>query len=159
MLAWNGACSWGRTVTLRNRKPAATTPEPTSSAGRLYVAIVSRNPDTSHGLDSYLRAAGVPSHCTRELRDIESVAPECARAAVIFPDDYVAPDIIVFLRQLREVRPRLLALLVTSEPQRFRGVTAADGRSLPPITLPKPSFGWDILDAIRAHAERIPEPI
>ena len=50
-------------------------------------------------------------------------------------------------------RPRFLALLVTREPRRYRAVIEADARSVTPLVLPKPSFGWDILDAIRAHAE------
>ena len=119
----------------------------------IYVAIVSKNLDTIQGLESYLRVAGVPSHCVRALRDVEAVAPACATAAVIFPDDFVEDEVLTFVRRLRGERPRLLALLVTRTPNRFRGVAVADGKSLPPLLLPKPSFGWDILDAIRAHAE------
>ncbi len=116
-----------------------------------YVTIVSNNPETLDGLQAYLAEAGVPSHCTRAIGDLAMVAPDCATAAVIFPDDFADNAVISLLRQLRKTRPRLLALLVTREPQRFRAVLDADDRSLPPIALPKPSFGWDILDAIRAH--------
>jgi chromate transporter len=55
--------------------------------------------------------------------------------------------------RLRASRPRLLVVLVTGAPQRFAAVLEPDGRSVPPIVLPKPAFGWSILDAIRAHAQ------
>ncbi len=143
------------TVPLHNRRPSTSRPpEP----ARIYVTIVSKNPETIHGLESYLRGAGVPSHCARALRDIDAVAPACATAAVIFPDDFESADVLAFMRHLRGARPRLLALLVTREPGRFQAVAGGDGRSLPPLVLPRPSFGWDILDAIRAHAETALEP-
>jgi hypothetical protein len=119
----------------------------------VYVAIVSNNPETLDGLQSYFKQAGVPSHGTRAVHDLGMVAPEFATAAVIFPDDFKSDEALLLVRELRRLRPRLLALIVTREPNRFRSVTDADGRSLPPIVLPRPSFGWDILDAIRAHAQ------
>jgi hypothetical protein len=100
-----------------------------------------------------LGSAGVPSHCTRAIANLELAAPDCAGATVIFPDDFPDAEVIAFVRKLRRAHPRLLSLLVTSEPQRFRAIAEADGRSMPPIVLPKPSFGWDILDLIRAHAD------
>ena len=81
------------------------------------------------------------------------VAPKRANAAVIFPDDFEDREMLKLVRLLRRTRPRLLSLIVTREPQRFRDVVQADGRSLPPIILAKPSFGWEILDAIRAHSD------
>jgi hypothetical protein len=120
---------------------------------RVYVSIVSANPETLDGLHSYLCGAGVSSHCTRGVQDLALVAPELATAAVIFPDDFENEEVLVLLRALRRARPRLLSLIVTRAPQCFRDVVQDDGRSLPPVVLPKPSFGWDILDAIRAHSE------
>jgi len=124
-----------------------------TSRSPIYVSIVSANPETLDGLQVYFGAAGVPSHCTRAVRDLDLVAPACATAAVIFPDDFHGPEVQKLLRELRSARPRFLSLLVTREPQRFRDLAKADGRSIPPIILPKPSFGWDILDAVRAHAD------
>lgn len=119
----------------------------------LYVSIVSANPETLDGLQAYLSGAGVPSHGTRTVPDLAVVVPEWATAAVIFPDDFENEEVLIFVRELRRARPRVLSLIVTREPQFFRGAVQDDGRSLRPIVLPKPSFGWDILDAIRAHSE------
>jgi hypothetical protein len=118
---------------------------------RTYVTIVSKNPVTMDALESYFRSAGVFSHGVRLADDLQAIAPDFANATVIFPDDFDEADILSLLRQLRRVRPRLLALLVTREPQRFLSAIEPDGTSLPPIVLPKPSFGWDIVDTIRAH--------
>jgi hypothetical protein len=120
-----------------------------------YVSIVSANPETLDGLHAYLCGAGVLSHCTRTLQDL-AIAPSSAKAAIIFPDDFEHHEVVALVRELRRTRPRLLSLIVTREPQRFRDVVQADGRSLPPIVLPRPSFGWDILDAIRAHSDAAP---
>lgn len=121
-----------------------------------YVSIVSANPETLDGLQSYLGGAGVPAHCTRALQDLEIVAPQSATAAVLFPDDFDDDQALTLVRQLRRTRPRLLFLIVTRAPHRFRNLLKPDGRSLTPVLLPKPTFGWDILDAIRAHAEEWP---
>jgi hypothetical protein len=118
----------------------------------IYVSIVSANPETLDGLQSYLGEAGVPSHCTGAVRDPATAAPPFAIAAVIFPDDFEQEAVRALMQQLRRTRPDLLSLIVTREPQRFVEMVQPDGRSLPPIMLPRPAFGWDILDAIRAHA-------
>jgi hypothetical protein len=117
-----------------------------------YVSIVSANPETLDGLHAYFEGAGVSSHCTSAVRNLDRVASRCATAAVLFPDDFDDGDVLALVKQLRRARPRLFLLIVTRQPQRFRDVAKPDGRSLPPIILPKPSFGWDILDAIRAQS-------
>jgi hypothetical protein len=80
------------------------------------------------------------------------VAPKCATATVIFPDDFEETVVLRLVAELRRKRPHLLTLLVTRAPNRFRPVLSDDDRSLTPIVLPKPSFGWDILDALRGHS-------
>ncbi|MGD0673860.1 MAG: hypothetical protein ABSC94_00485 [Polyangiaceae bacterium] len=117
------------------------------------MSIVSANPETLDGLQAYLGGVGVSSRCTRVVEDIDMVAPPRATAAVIFPDDFDDERVLPVVRQLRRMRPRLFSLIVTRNPRRFRDVSKPDGRSLPPIMLPKPFYGWDILDAIRAHAD------
>jgi len=122
-----------------------------SSARSLYVTVISDNPETIDGLHGYLSRAGVASRAIRALRDASTIPPS-AIAVVIFPDEFGRNDVVASINALRAARPRLLILIVTSAPQHFRSVLKPDGRSLPPIALPKPTFGWTILDAIRAHA-------
>jgi hypothetical protein len=131
---------------------------PPNTVGPPYVVIVSKNPATIRALEAYLRTAGVPTHSGRALRAVEAVTLARATAAVLFPDDLRQEGVTAFVRRLREVRPRLLVVLVTRQPQRFVSIVQADGRSLPPLVLPRPSFGWDILEAIRSYVNASQEP-
>jgi hypothetical protein len=117
-----------------------------------HVTVVSNNPETLDELSGYLGRAGVPAHCTRAIEDVSLVAPDFATAAVIFPDDFAESVVVALVAELRVKRPRLLILFITRAPNRLRSILRADDRSLPPIVLPRPSFGWDILDAIRIHS-------
>jgi hypothetical protein len=115
------------------------------------VSIVASNSETLDGLQTYLQQAGVPSHSTRAVQDLAMGSPEFATVTIFFPDDFAESDALKFLGRLREHRPHVLVLLITRQPDRFRKAIVADGKSTLPIILPKPSFGWDILDVIRAH--------
>jgi hypothetical protein len=121
-------------------------------AHALYVSIVSANVETLDRLQAYFGAAGVHARCTRAVHDLEHAAPTHATATVIFPDELDLERVCTFVRELRRHRPRTLALIVTREPQRFHALSRDDGRSPAPVVLPRPSFGWELLDAIRAHA-------
>ena len=123
----------------------------TSSKTSICVTVVAESAETIDGLHSYLGGAGVESRAIRAVRDA-SIVPVKSTAVVIFPDEFDVDDVAASITSLRAARPRLLILLVTGAPQRFRTALEPDGHSLPPIVLPKPAFGWTILDAIRAHA-------
>jgi DNA-binding response OmpR family regulator len=116
------------------------------------VVVVADNHETLDGLHKYLTEAGAASTVSRGLRGV-ALGPDVA-ALVVFPDGFDEDEVADCVRSLRKARPRLLIVLVTAAPQRFASIVAPDGRSLPPIVLPKPAFGWTILDAIRAHLNR-----
>lgn len=118
----------------------------------LLVTIIAESRETIDGLHSYLQGAGVSARCTRALGDVAKVPPS-ATAVVLFPDEFDEREVLTRLRALRAQRPRALLVLVTSTPQRWSPALERDGRALPPVVLPKPAFGWSILDAIREHAE------
>lgn len=127
----------------RSRKPESPPP---------YVTIVSKNPETLDGLQQYLGHAGIPSRTTRAVRDISLVAPAHATATVIFPDDFAEEAVLALVAELRRKRPHLLTLLITQAPIRFRSAFFADDARLTmPTIMPKPLFGWLILDAIRGQ--------
>jgi hypothetical protein len=117
-----------------------------------YVTIVSRNRETTDGLHQYLGRAGITSRSTQAVDDVACVAPDDATAVVIFPDDFAEEAVLALVAELRRRRPRLVTVLVTQAPNRFLSALSADDERLPlPTVMPKPSFGWTILDAIRGE--------
>jgi hypothetical protein len=114
------------------------------------VSVVASNVETVASLRQYLTGAGVSSQPALALHDPIGAL---ANAVVIFPDDFELAAVVAWLQAIRQTRPRLLIVLVTGTPQHFRAAVSPDGTSLPPVVLPKPAFGWTILDAIRAERE------
>jgi hypothetical protein len=119
----------------------------------LHVTIVANNEGTLRGLQDYFAEAGVEAQGTRAIAELSGLGP-ATTAVVLFPDDFDDEDVTRTLAMLRRSRPRVLIVLVTREPQKFPD--GADGRARAPLVLPKPSFGWSILDAIRASSEGLP---
>jgi hypothetical protein len=118
---------------------------------QLHVAIVSRNPDTIEGLESYLRGAGVTTCSTRTLRRASTLATAVS-AVVLFPDDFAWDATVTTLAECRAKSPRVPFVLVTRTPQRFEALVSADAAALS-VVVPKPAWSWTILDAIRAHVD------
>ena len=113
----------------------------------LRVTIVSANAETADGLRSYLCGAGVEATSTAELS-----MPHAERtldAAVYFPDEYGAEDVLEVIRKLRRAHARLLVVIVTRQPHTFVRALDDDEGGRAPIVIPKPAWGWTILDAIR----------
>jgi hypothetical protein len=120
-----------------------------------YVTIVAGNPQTIDVLYSYFERAGLTASATSELEAVAMI-PSAATAVVLFPDDFGASEVAARLLTLRRARPKLLIVLVTGAPQHLGAALAPDGRSVPPLVLPKPAFGWTILDAIRGRQNDVP---
>ncbi|MBK8170218.1 MAG: hypothetical protein IPK60_07710 [Sandaracinaceae bacterium] len=116
-----------------------------------YVTVIAENRETIDGLHGYLQNAGVASRTSRALQDATAVPPAIT-AVVLFPDEFDVAQVVKRVSSLRATRPQLLIVVVTSTPQRFRPALDADPNSRLPIVLPKPAFGWTILDAIRVQA-------
>jgi len=116
----------------------------------VQVTIVAANAKTLFGLQTYLSQAGLGTRGTRRLGSLDSGT--CS-AIVFFPDEFSCNDVLREVTRLRRDRPTMLQLLVTREPQRYAELTDADGPELVPIVIPKPAWGWTILDAIRLAVE------
>jgi len=116
----------------------------------LQVTIVAANAETLCGLQAYLSQAGLGTRGTRRLGNVGSGT--CS-AIVFFPDEFARNDVLREMTRLRRDRPTMLQLLVTREPQRYAELSDADDPELAPIVIPKPAWGWTILDAIRLAVE------
>jgi hypothetical protein len=114
---------------------------------RLEVAIFSSNVETLDGLQAYLDAAGLIARVGRRLEDLARLATHHLAACVVFPDDFPWEAVVSLIAELDERHPRALAILVTSHPKRL-----VDRRSgARTLVVPRPAWGWAILDAIRQH--------
>jgi malonyl CoA-acyl carrier protein transacylase len=118
----------------------------------LHVTIVSGNAETLDGLEAYLRRAGVTTNGTKHIEKMSEMTPSASSAVLLFPDDFHSELMLSALAALRLERPKILPVLVTREPQRFESLPTARGGVLP-LVVPKPVWGWTILDAIRARLD------
>jgi hypothetical protein len=118
----------------------------------LKVTVIGHNAGTVEALRRYLDGAGATSSASRTLAATRTITGSTA-AVIVFPDEFAAQDVVASVLALRTAHPSVLVMLVTSVPQSFAAAMASDGRSVPPLTLPKPAFGWTIVDVIRAHVE------
>lgn len=114
------------------------------------VAIVSANPETLDGLQSYLHGAGVAARGTRRLEDCASLSAPTTMAVVLFPDDFSTESVMAAVVDLGARGPGILRVLVTGHPKTFEAL--AQGRRNV-LVVPRPVWGWTILDAIRAHVD------
>jgi len=116
----------------------------------VYVTIVASRAETLDGLQTYLSLAGLGARGTRRLDDFWR---EPCTAVVLFPDEFLVKDVLRELARLRREQPRVLSILITREPQRYVDSVGVEGAGLAPIVIPKPAWGWTILDAIRLALE------
>jgi hypothetical protein len=120
----------------------------------IVVAIVADNPKTLDGLEAYLRRAGLTTSGTTRIEKMPAMTPP-ASVVVLFPDDFAPEDVSSALAILRSRRPKTLAVLVTKEPRRFESLPSGES-DVVPLVVPKPVWGWTILDAIRARLDEKP---
>jgi hypothetical protein len=127
------------------RMSASKTPAP------LEVVIIAASRATVAELGTYLSNAGVVAGTAAALTGPAAI-PASVDAVILFPDELEVAEVTAGIAALRRARPRLLLVVVTGAPQRLRPALDPDGRSFPPIVLPRPAFSWTILDAVREHA-------
>ena len=143
----------GRGARLEWSLPSGAQSRMAASPPTPQVVVVSDNPETIDGLQGYFVGVGIQACSARSLGS-EDAVPAGTTALVVFPDEFPMPEIVEELVALREEQPGLLLLLVTAHPQHFVALSR-DGRPAHPIVLPKPVFGWIIVDAIRMHAQGV----
>jgi len=114
-------------------------------APAVQVTIVASSAETLDGLQAYLSRAGLGARCTRELADAH--ADPCS-AVVFFPDDFSCEEVIGALERLWRERPSVLPLVITGEPERYLRVGLTEGKGHALVVMPRPAWGWMILDAI-----------
>ena len=120
------------------------------ATGSQHVAIVSANPETLDGLQGYLQSAGVAARGTRRLEDCADLKAPAVVAVVLFPDDFSTESVMAAVLDLDVRGPSILRVLVTGHPKTFDALVEGRRNIL---VVPRPVWGWTILDAIRAHVD------
>lgn len=115
------------------------------------VLVVSGNPETLDGLHEYFSQTGIASSSRRTLNPLAELAAHI-HALVVFPDDYPSHEVSAYLSLVRTRRPDLTLVIITREPTLYAEMKALDGHPLGAIVLPRPAFGWTIVDALRLSA-------
>jgi hypothetical protein len=128
-------------------------PKPESGAKQLTMGIITNNDQTAAELHRYFQEVGTRTtrlpnlHHMREHQDeIKGLA-----AVLLFPDDFKPQIVSEILIWLSMHNPTLLQLIVTRQTQYY---TQSPTEKVVPkyrFVMPKPTFVWLILDAIRAH--------
>jgi len=136
-------------ATCRPRGRTKNTVIPRQKRRALGITIVSKN--TEPIVEAYLRRAGVSIHRTRSIERAADTVPPSAAAVVFFADDFRALEVAAALTVLGARLPKVLVVLVTADPASFLSLPSSDAAAS--LVLPKPVWGWTILDAIRAHLE------
>lgn len=98
-----------------------------------HVTVVASSAETLDGLQAYLSRAGLNVRGTRKLEMAD--ADPCS-AIVYFPDDFATEDVLRELHRLSRRQPRVLSLLVTSEPQRYSPIAETGGEGPAPSSCP-----------------------
>lgn len=116
----------------------------------LDVVIVSANARTVDELARYLTGVGLAARGCAEPSRLAARGRR-AGAVVLFPDELEPSALRAALAELRRRRPDVALVFVTSRPHEIEQLAE---RSSGDAVLPKPSFGWAIVDALRAAAAR-----
>jgi hypothetical protein len=117
--------------------------------------VISSSPETLDGLTAYFSGAGVSCESRRDANPLAELPPS-ARAIVAFPDDFPGHEISAYLALVGMRRPDLALVIVTRNAAAYTALRTTDGRPLNVTVLPRPAFGWTILDVIRAALEPMP---
>lgn len=113
--------------------------------------VVCDDDDTLVRMRDYLCRAGVETRATRHLADIWGQL--AAQSVVLWPDDFDTDEVLDALRKLLlNVRSRFV-IIITAEPRLFEPLLEAleDPESV--VIMPKPVWGWTILDLLRQRLE------
>ena len=107
------------------------------------VTIVAASRETRDRMSRYLERAGLRTQAVSKMdRALYRHPPRTA--VVVFPDELSLVGVLQGIARLHKARPRLVSLIVTRQPSRFASLSAART-----AILPKPAWGWSILEAIQ----------
>ncbi|HKO92100.1 MAG TPA: hypothetical protein VJU61_13145 [Polyangiaceae bacterium] len=109
--------------------------------------VVCDDDDTLLRLREYLLRAGVPTRATRQLRDAWKSSD--GEAIVLLPDDFATGEVTDGLSRLLSRTQAPFLIIVTAGPRLFEPLIEELGNADSVVIIPKPVWGWTILDLLR----------
>jgi hypothetical protein len=119
-----------------------------SAPGAAGALIVGDAADLLGQLRDYLAHAGVVARATRRLEDAWRRGG--AEAIVLFPDDFDAGEVTDGLSRLLTRSPCPRVIVITAGPRLFEPLIECFASRDSIVILPKPVWGWAILDVLRS---------
>lgn len=118
----------------------------------LSITLVAANIPLISELSRYLQTAGVLVRPVPIVGRIVEV-PRFDDAIVVFADDLEPTDVCALVNALPDDHRSPLLVIVTSYPRRYARLGVAEPHKRV-LILPRPAWGWSIVDAVRACLER-----
>ena len=116
--------------------------------------MISRNAETVDGLQEYLSQIGFACSNCGVMNPLAEVGKQVT-VLIAFPDDFPAHEVAAYLAMVRARRPGLKLVIISREPAVYHTMTELSGQPLNATVLPRPAFGWTIVDAIRGPGPRV----
>jgi hypothetical protein len=114
--------------------------------------IVCDDDDTLIRLRDYLVRAGVQTLATRRLAD--AWEQPTSLSIVLMPDDFDAGEVTDGLCHLLARTPNAIVIIVTAVPRLFEPLIESLVNPESFVIMPKPVWGWTILDLLRQGSGR-----
>jgi hypothetical protein len=118
------------------------------------LTLVSSDPDALWGVHDYLTRSGASLSSTSRLEHASEKASD-ADAIVLFADDYPQEEVVDTIARLSS----RLVVIVTGRGSEFQQLRARRDLRTRIIVLPRPTWGWMLLDAVRAGTSDDPEAL
>lgn len=126
-------------------------------AGSASVWVISRNTSTARDLAVYFNQCGVPTVVSDHF-----VPPDGSRrisAVVVFPDEFPSQSAAVGVLAVARQFSSSTLVIVTRDVERFENVAirARAGSEGPWFVLPRPIWGWALLDRVLQRSPSLEE--
>jgi len=118
---------------------------------RLSALVVCDDDDTLLRLRDYLLRAGVQTRATRRLCDAWQASGE---AIVLLPDDFDTGEVTDGLSRVLSRSPAPFIIIVTAVARLFEPLIQSLDSAHSVVIMPKPVWGWTILDLLRGWNDR-----
>jgi hypothetical protein len=111
--------------------------------------VVCDDDDTLIRLRDYLVRAGMQTRATRRLSD--AWKSSSGEGIVLLPDDFDTAQVTEGLSGMLARAPSPFVIIVTAWPPLFEPLVQSIGDPDSVVLMPKPVWGWTILDLLRAR--------